>query len=192
LGSLPAQEAFLPLKVGNEWVYELRSPDTPVTPGQVVADRLTAKVVGRTVIDGKEWFELQIVNWDSATGDPVGGTTTILMRETADGVYYYYDVLRTGLKWLDRRAGVGESWSGPPGLGIWWELVGIHDTVQAPTETFTDCWHVKQHDPTGGGSLEEVWERWFRRGVGLVLVRFWGDDGTAWDDQVLLQRTVQP
>lgn len=191
-GSLPTEESFLPLKVGNWWTWELRTPDTPVIPGQVVPDRQTATVAGTSVIDGKEWFELQIVNWDSATGDPVGGTTSVLMRETADGVYYYYDVLRTGLKWLDKRAAVGSTWDGPAGLSIWWELVGIHDTVQAPTETFTDCWHVKEHDPVGGDSQEEVWERWFRRGVGLVLERYWGTDGEPWDDKVLLGRNVQP
>ncbi|MCX7600004.1 MAG: hypothetical protein N2512_14225 [Armatimonadetes bacterium] len=190
-GSLPAAQSFFPLKVDNEWVWQLRTPDTPVTPSEVLPDRQTAKVVGTREIAKKEWFELEVTDWLSTTGEPVGGTRTILMRETAEGVYLYYDLLETGLKWLDRRAAVGARWNAPQPLTIWWELVGTGDTVHAPNEAFAGCWHVKEHIP-GNTNQEEVWERWFKRGVGLVLERFWGEDGTAWDDKVLLEYHVQP
>lgn len=190
-GSLPTQQSFFPLKVDNEWVWELRTPDTPVTPQDVLPDRQTAKVVGTRGIDGKQWFEIRVTDWVSTTGEPVGASRIILMRETAEGVYLYYDVLRTGLKWLERRAAVGGKWEAPKPLTIWWELVGIGDTVQAPAGTFSGCWHVNEHVPHGE-AREEVWERWFKRGVGMVLERFWGEDGTAWDDKVLREYHVQP
>jgi hypothetical protein len=193
-GSVPAADAFMPLTTGNWWTYELKAPDTPVTSAQEpVADRLKLTVLGPEAVDGQEWYAIEAVTWVDATGpDHPQSATTVRLRETTRGVYYYEDLTRTGLLWLDKQAAVGAEWQGPAALGIWWKLDALNDTVTAPSEVFTACRHVTEHDPAGSGKADHLYDRWFKQGVGLVLERYFDNPDTAFDDQVLISRSVAP
>lgn len=193
-GSVETSRAFLPLRVGNWWVYEYRAPTVQGSQLQPVPDHSTRTVVGTTVIEGKQWFEVEIREWRSEDGpDKPLTVTTVLLRETDDGVYYYWDLYKVPLKWLDKSAQVGQQWTPPVDVDITWTLQDTNAQVNTPAGTFSDCWHVLEKDVFGSGDdqVTELYERWYKQGVGMVLDRYWPTPERAWDEHALLDYHVK-
>jgi hypothetical protein len=196
----PAQ-AYLPLKVGNWWLYEYRVPTVNAAQASRIPDRSTRRVLGTHVIGAQQWFEVELVDWVAADGvdNPVS-RATVYLRETPDGLYYYDDLKKMALPWINKTAQVGDTWQPPKDIGIRWELVSRTATVVTPAGTFSDCLMVAEHDVFASGEEQtyEVWERWFKRGVGMVMDRFWArlvdsqgyDDLEPWDELALMEYRV--
>ena len=189
-GSLPTASSYWPLRVGNVWQYELRTAQ--VTAAEVPpADRTTHRIVGTEVLANKEWFQDQVVSWHSSAGvsDPNATTTTVLLRETTAGVYYYDELTGAGLPFVDKAATVGGHWPAPASLPYTWDLLDINASITVPANTYTGCWRIVMHVPQTGAA-DQLWERWFKQGVGLILERYWADATTPIDDMDLLSSTV--
>jgi hypothetical protein len=192
-GSVPTASAFVPLRIGNVWQYEL--VNAQVTAAQTPpADRVTERVIAGETIANQQWFDVASTSWHSAAGpsDPDATTDMVKLRETAAGLYYYDELSHVALPFVDKAATMGGHWSAPAGLPYTWDLVDTNATITVPAGTLTGCWRVVMHVPQGGSIPDELWERWFKRGVGLVLERYWFDPTTAIDDMSLLSYTVGP
>ncbi len=189
-GSLPAASSYWPLRVGNVWQYELR--EAQVAAAQVPPpDRTTHRILGTQIIANKEWFQDQVLSWHSSAGpsDPDATTTTVLLRETTAGLYYYDELTGAALPFIDKTASVGGHWAAPAGLPYTWDLLDINASITVPAGTYDGCWRIVMHVPQTGTD-DQLWERWFKQGVGLILERYWSDPATAIDDLDLLSSTV--
>jgi hypothetical protein len=182
---------FIPLRIGNVWQYELRAAQVAAAQA-LPPDRVTQRIVGTQDISGEEWFQDQATSWHSSAGpnDPDATTRTVKLRETAAGLYYYDDFNHVGLPFIDKRAVTGGHWSAPAGRPYTWDLIDTNASITVPAGTFTGCWRIVMHVPSGGSAPDELWERWFKRGVGLILERYWSDPTAAVDDMALLSYTV--
>jgi hypothetical protein len=172
-GSVEPSQAYLPLAIGNRWAYEYRNAQVGAAQ-EPIADRSTREVVATRAIGRQEWFEVQVREWLSVRGpDHPLQITTVLLRETKDGVYYYHDVTRRALMWLNKHAQVGDTWQDLAGLGLVFKLAGADETAAVPAGSFVGCVRVEEYDPHEPGQPQPHWERWFKKGVGMVLDRFW-------------------
>lgn len=191
-GSLPTAQSYWPLKVGNVWQYELINAPT-TTADATPVDRTTHTIVGTQVINNDQWFEDQVESWHSSAGpsDPNATTTTVLLRETTAGLYYYDSVSQQALPFIDKTATMGGSWGSPGGLPYTWDLTDTNASITVSAGTFDGCWQIFMHVPQTGAQ-DQLWERWFKQGVGMLLERYWSDPQTPIDDQSLLSYTVAP
>jgi hypothetical protein len=189
-GSLPAASSYWPLKVGNVWQYELRTAQ--VTAADVPPpDRVTHRIIGTETLANQEWFQDQAESWHSSAGpsDPNATTTTVLLRETTAGLYYYDNLTAAGLPFVDATAVMGGHWTAPASLPYTWDLVDTNASITVPAGAYDGCWRIVMHVPQTGAA-DQLWERWFKKGVGIILERYWSDPTTAVDDMDLLSSTV--
>ncbi len=201
-GSVDTAQAYVPLDTGNWWLYEYRAPTLAPAQGVRIPDRSTRRVVRSRVIANKQWFEVELTDWCVADGieDPTF-QTIVFLRETTEGVYYYHDVTKQALPWVKKSAATGETWQPEKALGITWEMGSKSASADTPAGQFTGCTMVIERDVFGTGSEQttEVWERWFKRGVGMVMDRYWGEPLDAqdypgldpWDETALLDYEIQ-
>jgi len=199
---VPTAQAYMPLTAGNWWQYEYRMPTVATAQSDRIPDRSTRRVLGSHTINNQQWFEIEVVDWSSEDGidDPIG-RNVIWMRETIQGVYLYDEVNKTALPWIKKTAQVGDTWTPDVDLDIVWELRSKTDTVQTAAGKFSGCLVVAERDVFGMGSetIEEVWERWFKRGIGMVMDRYWSDvpevqqygDLKPWDEAALMAYQVK-
>lgn len=59
---IPQPDDYLPMKIGNEWIYETYGIDNPT--GQIVntafcGEQLTIRIVGDTIVNGFQYFEFE-------------------------------------------------------------------------------------------------------------------------------------
>ncbi|MCD6350768.1 MAG: hypothetical protein J7M26_01505 [Armatimonadetes bacterium] len=200
-GHLEPQDAYLPLATGNWWEYEYRAPTVESSQGARIPDRATYRVLGPLTISGQEWFEVQVTEWVAADGigDPVS-QNTVYLRETREGVFFYEELNKIALQWLKRNASPGDTWQPEKDLGITWEMLDRHATADTQAGVFTGCLKVAEHDvyTSGSDQIEEVWERWFKQGVGMVMDRYWAEIPSSqqypgldpWDEHALLAYQV--
>lgn len=157
---VPAGESFMPLAVGNRWIYEKQVPDNL---GRVEARTVdTVRVTAKAVIHGVEFFKLES-DWP---GFDQGGLW--LYRESNGNVFVSKKPQFGGSQFLIFDAEVGQRWPlGETLHGCLSSLALLDDyaVVNAPAGRFDGAREI------GGGWIDCTdfgWTADFARGVGPV------------------------
>ncbi len=198
-GSVPRDEAYMPLAVGNRWVYEYRAPEINVADdNQPLPDHSTRTVIGTTEIDGKIWYEVELVEWAEELGpDKPIDVHHAWFRETDKGVYLWHSTLRKAIMWLKKPPTAGLHWSGigPWGDGYDWYVQATDDTVKVPYGTISGCVRILEREPLDEeAQVRHEWLRWFKKGIGMVAEQYWhipNDPDGPWDETALIECTIK-
>ncbi len=181
----------MPLAAGNRWVYEYRNAQVQ-SKEEPPPDRSTRTIVASVVIDGKQWFQLEVIDWRSWEGIDQGEPPAyVLVRETPEGLFRYLDLAGGGytqMPLIRKPVADGAQWTCDELPGFSWEITSTNETVQAMGQEITGCIHVVQHEPPEEGQTEgPVYEYWFKQGLGMVMDRYWPNPSTPLDEAVLLE-----
>jgi len=133
-----------PVALGYSWTYDV----TPLGIGDSCGSGVkTTTVVGQSLLDGRNAFELQYFC----------SATPIYVSTEGDRLYYYNsNVWRLA---LDTPVAEGHSWAFFSGTRTWHSI----GAVNVSAGTFTDCWEVQQEE--GGITTSTLT---YCRGVGFV------------------------
>ena len=199
-GAVPKDEAYMPLAVGNRWVYEYRVPqiNTAQDSEEPIPDHSTRTVIGTTEIDGKEWYEVEMIEWAAELGQehPID-VFHHWFRETDEGVYLWHSTLRKPILWLKKPPRLDDHWAGigPWGDGYDWFVQSTEDTITVPYGTLEGCVRILEQEPEDPeAGVRHEYLRWFKKGIGMVAEQYWhipNDPQGPWDETALIECTIK-